>query len=150
MSSPHIFDCHSHWGTAKAHIFRTPAELARQEKIWKTKGRHWAEDEMMDYMRRNNVRAILDLSFHKVLPIDQIREYHDYAFDIARRNRDVVFGHWLQFDSRRWEEARDEFKRARDADAESSVGLDVARPERPTRSRASSARRYRSTAGTPA
>jgi hypothetical protein len=25
-----------------------------------------------------------DLSFHKALPIDQIREYHDYAFDIAR------------------------------------------------------------------
>ena len=114
MSSPRIFDCHSHWGTAKAHIFRTPAELARQENIWKTKGRHWAEDEMMEYMRRNNVRAILDLSFHKTLPIDEIREYHDYAFDIARRNRDVVFGHWLQFDSRRWEEARDEFKRARE------------------------------------
>jgi predicted TIM-barrel fold metal-dependent hydrolase len=117
MPSPRIFDCHSHWGTAKAHIFRTPEELARQEQIWKTKGRHWAEDEMMDYLRRNNVRAILDLSFHKALPIDQIREYHDYAFDIARRNHDVVFGHWLQFDARRWGEARDEFKRARDADA---------------------------------
>jgi predicted TIM-barrel fold metal-dependent hydrolase len=116
-SSPRIFDCHSHWGTAKAHIFRTPEELARQEKIWKTKGRHWAEGEMMDYMRRNNVRTILDLSFHKKLPIEQIREYHDYAFDIARRNRDVVFGHWLQFDSTRWAEARDEFNRARDADA---------------------------------
>ena len=24
---------------------------------------------MMDYLRRNNVRAILDLSFHKKLPI---------------------------------------------------------------------------------
>ena len=93
MSSRRIFDCHSHWGTAKAHIFRTPEELARQEKIWKTKGRHWAEDEMMEYLRRNNVRAILDLSFHKALPLDQIREYHDYAFDIGRRNRDVVFGH---------------------------------------------------------
>ena len=117
MSNPPIFDCHSHWGTARAHIFRTPEELARQEKIWKTKGRHWAEDEMMDYLRRNNVRAILDLSFHKRLPIEEIRACHDYAFDIARRNRDVVFGHWLQFDARRWPEARDEFKRARDADA---------------------------------
>ncbi len=117
MPGPRIFDCHSHWGTAKAHIFRTPEELARQEKIWKTKGRHWAEDEMMDYLRRNNVRAILDLSFPKALPIDQMREYHDYAFDIARRNRDVVFGHWLQFDSRRWGDARDEFKRALDANA---------------------------------
>ena len=74
-----IFDCHSHWGTAKGHIFRTTEELARQEKIWKTKGRNWAEGEMMDYMRTNGVRVILDLSFHKMLPIGQIREYHDYA-----------------------------------------------------------------------
>ena len=105
MSSPRIFDCHSHWGTAKGHIFRTPEALARQEKIWKTKGRYWAEDEMMEYLRRNNVRAMLDLSFHKSFPFDQIREYHDYVFDIARRNSDVVFGHWLQFDSKRWPEA---------------------------------------------
>jgi hypothetical protein len=63
--APQIFDCHSHWGTAKGHIFRTPEELARQEKIWKTKGRNWAEAEMMDYMRANKVRTILDLSFHK-------------------------------------------------------------------------------------
>ena len=125
MSRPKIFDCHSHWGTAKAHIFRTPEELARQEKIWKTKGRYWAEDEMMEYMRRNNVRTILDLSFHKTLPVAQMREYHDYAFDIARRNRDVIFGHWLQFDARTWPEARDEYLRARDADA-GWMGLAVA------------------------
>ena len=24
-----FFDCHSHWGTEKGHIFRTPEELAR-------------------------------------------------------------------------------------------------------------------------
>ncbi len=125
MSSQRIFDCHSHWGTAKAHIFRTPEELARQERIWKTKGRHWSEGEMMDYLRSNNVRAILDLSFHKKLPYDQIREYHDYAFDVARRNRDVVFGHWLQFDASRWPEARDEFARAQDADA-GFMGIAVA------------------------
>ncbi len=114
---PKLFDCHSHWGTAKAHIFRTPEDLARQEKIWGTKGRHWAEHEMMDYMRANNARVILDLSFHKTLPIEQMREVHDYAFEIARNNRDVVFGHWLQFDARRWPEAKEEFRRAREADA---------------------------------
>ncbi len=116
-STQKIFDCHSHWGTAKGHIFRTPEELARQEKIWKTKGRHWLEAEMMDYMRANNVRTILDLSFHKMLPIEQIREYHDYAFGVARQNRDVIFGHWLQFDPRRGEESLTEYRRARDADA---------------------------------
>jgi hypothetical protein len=112
-----LFDCHSHWATKKGHIFRTEEELARQERIWKTKGRNYSEQEMMDCLRANNVRAILDLAFPKLLPIEQIREYHDYAFDVARQNRDVVFGHWLQFDPRRRDESLDEFRRARDADA---------------------------------
>jgi uncharacterized protein len=120
-----FFDCHSHWGTARAHIFRTPEELARQELIWKTKGRHWSESEMTDYMRRNGVRAILDLSFHKTLPIDEIRAYHDYAFEIARQNSDVIFGHWLQFDARRWKEAEAEFLRAKESNA-GFVGFAVA------------------------
>lgn len=112
-----LFDCHSHWGTKKAHIFRTEAELARQEGIWKTKGRYYTEQEMMDYMRANNVRVILDLAWVRALPIEQIREYHDYAFAIARQNRDVIFGHWLMFDPRRRDESLDEFRRAREADA---------------------------------
>ncbi len=112
-----LFDCHSHWATEKAHIFRTEADLARQEKIWRTKGRHWGEDEMTDYWRQHNVRVILDLAFHKMLPIEEIRAYHDYAFDVARRNRDVIFGHWLMFDPRRCEESLEEFRRAQDADA---------------------------------
>lgn len=112
-----VFDCHSHWGTAKAHIFRTPEELARQEKIWRTQGRYWTEGEMMDFMRANEARVILDIAWTRNLPIEQIREYNDYAFEIARKNRDVVFGHWLMFDPRRHDESLDEFKRAKDADA---------------------------------
>lgn len=112
-----LFDCHSHWATEKAHIFRTEADLARQEKIWRTKGRHWSEQEMTDFMRENNARVMLDLAFHKMLPIEEIRDYHDYAFEVARRNRDVIFGHWLMFDPRRGAESLDEFRRACDADA---------------------------------
>ena len=107
-----LFDCHSHWATEKAHIFRTDADLARQEKIWRTKGRHWSEQEMTDFMRENNARVMLDLAFHKMFPIEDIRELHDYAFEVARRNRDVIFGHWLMFDPRRCEESLDEFRRA--------------------------------------
>src|SRR5215467_3143634 len=69
-----LFDCHSHWGTRRGYIFRTEAELAQQEKVWKTKATFWSEDEMADYFRRNNVRTILDLSFTKFLPIEEIRE----------------------------------------------------------------------------
>lgn len=112
-----LFDCHSHWGTKKGHIFRTHAELARQESIWKTKGRYYSEQEMMDFMRANRVRVILDLAWVRKLPMAEMREYHDYAFDVARKNRDVVFGHWLMFEPQRREESLDEFRRARDADA---------------------------------
>jgi len=110
-----VFDCHSHWATRKGHIFRTEAELARQEKIWKTKGRYYSENEMVDYMRSQNARAILDLAFTKSLPMEEIREYHDYAFGIQRENPDVIFGHWLQFEPQRATESLDEYRRALDA-----------------------------------
>lgn len=112
-----LFDCHSHWATRKGHIFRTEADLARQESIWKTKGRYYSEQEMMDVMRANRVRVILDLAWVRKLAIEEMREYHDYAFDVARKNRDVIFGHWLQFEPQRRDESLDEFRRARDADA---------------------------------
>jgi hypothetical protein len=112
-----LFDCHSHWATPKGHIFRTEAELARQEGIWKTKGRHYSEQEMMDFMRANRARVILDLAWTRKLPIEEMRELHDYAFDLARKNRDVIHGHWLQFEPQRRQESLDEFRRARDADA---------------------------------
>lgn len=112
-----FFDCHSHWGTEKGHIFRTPEELVRQEKIWRTKGRYWSEEEMIGTMRANEARVILDLAWTRNLPIDEIRAYHDYAFDVTRRNRDVIFGHWLLFDPRRTEESLNEYRRAKDANA---------------------------------
>src|SRR6188474_2344795 len=112
-----LFDCHSHWGTKRGYLFRTEAELAQQEKIWKTKATFWSEDEMANYFRQNNVRTILDLSFTKFLPIEEIRAHHDYAFEFQRKHPDVVFGHWLQFDPRRALEAIREFDRALAADA---------------------------------
>jgi len=119
-----LFDCHSHWGTKRGYIFRTDAELAQQEKIWNTKVTFLTEDEMMEYMRGNGVRTILDLSFTKFLPIDEIREHHDYAFDVQRNNPDVIFGHWLQFDPRRALESIREFDRARSQNA-GFIGLAV-------------------------
>lgn len=112
-----FFDCHSHWATEKGHIFRTPEELARQEKIWRTRGRYWGEEEMIDTMRANEARVILDLAWTRNLPIEEMRSHHDYAFEVTRRNRDVIFGHWLLFDPRRQAESLDEYRRARNADA---------------------------------
>lgn len=106
-----IFDCHSHWGTKKGYLFRTEEELARQEKIWKTPAQYYTEDEQADYFRRNNARVILDISWIKFLPIEEIREYHDYVFEAQRKHRDVMFGQWLQFDPRKGNDAVREFER---------------------------------------
>jgi predicted TIM-barrel fold metal-dependent hydrolase len=119
-----IFDCHSHWGTKRGYIFRTEEQLAQQERIWKTKVTFFTDDEMVGYFRKNNASVILDLSFTKFLPIDEIREHHDHAFALQRANPDAIFGHWLQFDPRRALEAIREFDRAMSANG-GFVGLCV-------------------------
>jgi uncharacterized protein len=119
-----IFDCHSHWGTKRGYIFRSEEQLAQQERIWKTKVTFFTEEEMVAYFRKNNARVILDLSFTKFLPIEGIREHHDYAFALQRQNPDAIFGHWLQFEPHRALEAIREFDRALAANA-GFIGLCV-------------------------
>ena len=106
-----IFDCHSHWGTKRGYIFRTEEQLAQQEKIWKTKATFFTEQEQVDYFRKSNAKVILDLSVTKFLPIEEIRNLHDYALDLQRANPDVIVGHWLQFEPRRTIESIREFDR---------------------------------------
>jgi predicted TIM-barrel fold metal-dependent hydrolase len=107
-----IFDCHSHWGTKHGYLFRTAEQLAQQEKIWGTKSDYFSDEEQADYFRKNNAQVMLDLSFTKSLPIGEMREHHDYAFYYQRKNPDVVFGHWLQFEPHRTLESIREFDRA--------------------------------------
>lgn len=92
-----LFDCHSHWATEKGYIFRTPEERAQQERIWRTPVKVFSDDEQADYFRANNVRVILDISWIKDLPLNEMRAYHDYVFDVQKRHSDVIFGQWLQF-----------------------------------------------------
>lgn len=119
-----FIDCHSHWGTRRGYLFRTPEELARQEKIWKTPVSYFTEQEQADYFRENNVKAVLDLSITKFMPIDEMRELHNYAMAQQRQHPDVIAGHWLQFDPRRGAEAIAEFERCLSADA-GFVGIGV-------------------------
>lgn len=120
-----IFDCHSHWGTRKGHVFDSPEALANQKNVFRTDGRYYTEQEMADYFRKHNSRVILHLYITNKMPAEEVREYNDYTFDFARRNRDVIFGHWLNFDPRRKEEGLFEWRRALDADA-GWVGMSMA------------------------
>src|ERR1700726_3578722 len=89
-----LFDCHSHWSTERGYFFRGPDALASQKRIWGTEARFDTEEEMVSVFRRAHARVILDLAITMWMNLDEIREIHDYAFDIQRRNKKAIFGHW--------------------------------------------------------
>jgi predicted TIM-barrel fold metal-dependent hydrolase len=93
-----LFDLHSHWGTQRGYVLRTPEALAQQEKTWNSTPRYDTEDEMADYFRANNVRTILDFGFTKSLPLEEVVPFHDYAIDVQKSHTDVIYGNWLQID----------------------------------------------------
>ncbi len=109
-----VFDCHSHWSTRRGYIFQTEEELRNQKRIWGTEAQYQTEAEMTDTFRKNNVRVVLDLATTLLQPmnIEQIREVHDYTFEVQRANKDVIFGHWLTLDPRLGKDAIREFERA--------------------------------------
>jgi len=114
-----IFDCHSHWSTDRGYVFQSQEARDSQARIWGTKAQIQTEQEMTDTFRRNNVRVVMDLALTVLqdLDWDEIRELHDYTFEVQRQNSDVIFGHWLSFDPRVGKKGVEEFQRAVDANA---------------------------------
>lgn len=106
-----FIDLHSHWGTRRGYLLQTEEELAQQKKVWNSEPHYDTEEEMAAYFRNIGVRTILDFAFTKNLPIDKVREFHDYALETQRRFPDVIFGNWLQIDPRTGAEGVAEFKR---------------------------------------
>jgi uncharacterized protein len=93
-----LFDLHSHWGTRRGYVLRTPEALARQEKTWNSTPRYDTEDEMAAYFRATGVRTILDFGFTKSLPLEEVIPFHDYAMEVQKSHADVIYGNWLQID----------------------------------------------------
>jgi uncharacterized protein len=117
-----IFDCHSHWATPDRSVLRTDEDWLHAERVFKMERRTFSDEEQAAYFRWHDARAVLDLSYTKELPIEEMRLHHDYALDYQRRYPDVVFGHWLQFQPWRAAEALAEFQRCTEARA-GFVGL---------------------------
>lgn len=114
-----IFDCHSHWPTRKGYIFQTPEAQASQRRIWGTEVQFQTEEEFVQTLRKNKVRTMMDLALTAFSPmsIEEIRTFHDYTYEVARKNPDVIFGHWLSFDPRIGRAGVEEFKRSVAANA---------------------------------
>ena len=93
-----MIDIHSHWGTRRGYTLRTYEELAQQKKTWNSEPKYATEDQMADYFRRSNVRAVLDFGFTKFIPLDEARAVHDYGFETERAHADAIIGHWIHID----------------------------------------------------
>jgi predicted TIM-barrel fold metal-dependent hydrolase len=119
-----IVDVHSHWGTQRGYPLRTEAELAKQQYTWRSDATYATEEEMVAEFRRNDVRAILDLGFTKDLPIDEAREYNDYAIAVQKQYPDAIVGNWITLDPKTGAVGVAEFRRCLDA-TDGFVGLSV-------------------------
>ena len=93
-----MIDIHSHWGTRRGYALRTDEELAQQKKTWNSEPKYATEDQMADYFRQSNVRAVLDFGFTKFIPLDEARAVHDYGFATERAHADAIIGHWIHID----------------------------------------------------
>ena len=93
-----MIDIHSHWGTRRGYTLRTDEELAQQKKTWNSEPKYATEDQMADYFRSSNVRAVLDFGFTKFIPLDEARAVHDYGFETERAHADAIIGHWIHID----------------------------------------------------
>ncbi|HVO89880.1 MAG TPA: amidohydrolase family protein [Casimicrobiaceae bacterium] len=109
--APQLFDLHSHWGTRRGYVLRTPEQLAQQRRTWNSDPKYVSEAEMATYLRAQQVRTILDFGFTKSMPLDEVRPYHDYALEVQAAHPDVIFGNWLQIDPRTGRDGADEFRR---------------------------------------
>jgi hypothetical protein len=103
---------------------QTEAELAQQERTWRSKPEYRSEAEMAEDFRRAGVRVILDFGYTKYLPIDEAREIHDYGFATQEAHSDVIIGNWVHFQPELGAPALAEFRRCLDRGA-GFVGLAV-------------------------
>ena len=119
-----MIDIHSHWGTKRGYTLRTDQELAQQKKTWNSEPKYATEDQMADYFRQSNVRAVLDFGFTKFIPLDEAREVHDYGFETERAHADAIIGHWIHIDPHTANEGVRELRRCID-NAPGFIGLAV-------------------------
>ena len=94
-----LIDMHSHWGTERGwrgNPFAGEKAVAAFRKYWNWDGGFMSEAQMANYFRKNGVSAILSLGFTDAMPIEQVREQHDYAFETQSAYPDVILGHWIK------------------------------------------------------
>ena len=87
-------DIHSHFGTEKGYLWRGE-QILHAENTYKYKVKYDTEKEQAQVFRDARTKVILDYSFTMVMPIEEVREYHDYAAELMRNDPDVILGIWV-------------------------------------------------------
>jgi uncharacterized protein len=85
-------DIHSHWGTRRGYPLQTEAELAQQQRTWRSTPAYRTEAEMAEDFRQASVKTILDFGYTKYLPIEEAHRIHDYGFATQQVYPDVIIG----------------------------------------------------------
>ncbi|WP_322013866.1 amidohydrolase family protein [Paraburkholderia sp. J12] len=106
-----IIDLHSHWGTARGYPLRRKETLELQKRNWNSTPSYMTEAEMAEYFVAQNVQTVLDFGFSKFASLSELRELHDYAFEVQRRYPEAILGHWVHTDPSLGEAALDELVR---------------------------------------
>ncbi len=93
-----LIDMHSHWGTQRGYVLRTPQELAQQKKTWNSETQYETEAQMVAYFRASQARVILVLGFTKFAPLHEVVGLHDYSFEMQRQHPEAILGNWFHLD----------------------------------------------------
>ena len=96
-----VLDMHSHFGTKKGYLWRTKEEIENAQSAYRYKVIYRTEKEQAQDLRDAGVKAILDYSFTSFgMPIEEVREFHDYAAQLIKDDPDVYTGLWVALDPR--------------------------------------------------
>lgn len=112
-----VIDMHSHWATRRGYALQSPAELAQQEKVWRSTPKHVTETEMAEHFRAIGVRVILDLGVRREATLEELQPLHDYAIETQRKYPDVILGNWFHLDPRFGQDGVRELRRCAEAGA---------------------------------
>jgi predicted TIM-barrel fold metal-dependent hydrolase len=95
-----VIDFHSHYPMKEYSLYsRTPPEqieLAEKQYGFR-KGelnRTRTEEEMVQDLRKEKVKVILDFGFTMELPIEELRVLHDYAMQLRKTYPELILGTW--------------------------------------------------------
>jgi len=93
-----VLDAHCHWSTDEAYVFRTEEERRKATENFRRKVEMRTEAEMLADLREAGVRTMINIGCTTDMPIEEVRELHEYTSRIISENRDVFIGQWIMID----------------------------------------------------